>query len=412
MRTLIDIQTLKIFITDTALYQGRPLHEVIIETARQQSMANVVAYRGCAGFGANNLLQAVDLLHLTSEQPLVIEIVDIPSRIKTLFLLLRDLVPEGTLVIQAGQAFFRLPVPITEIMTAPVATVDLDAPLHDVVSLLLHREIKAVPVMNENRILGIITGGDLLSRAQMPLRLDMHGHLPTILRAEHVHSQKFDALKAKDIMTSPAMTLNMRATLDDALATMTSKHVKRLPILTNDGILMGIVSRTDILEAIGQTVTVADHLNVLPPGIKSTAQEILYTNVPVAGPEEPLSSIIKMMVGSFLRLVVIIDAQKTILGIIHDWDILLRAVENNSPAVVTRLIAALTQREKSDDFLDGIASEVMQPLQVTAGLEATLAELIHILVEHKMKRLVITDNQNRLQGVVDRDMILQRLAVP
>jgi len=86
-----------------------------------------------------------------------------------------------------------------------------------------------------------------------------------------------------------------------------------------------------------------------------------------------------------------------------------RVVENDSPAVVARLVTALTQREKVDNFLEGKASDVMQVSLATAGPEATLATLIDILVESEQKRLVIADHQHRLLGVVDRDMLLRRL---
>jgi CBS domain-containing protein len=410
MTTLLDIQILKIFLREGSRHQGQPLYEVIINAAHTQGIAHVAVYRSCAGFGLENLLQSAGFLRTSPpDLPLVMEIVDIASRIDAFLPTLQDLIPEGSIIVQKGQGFFHLPVSISDIMTEAVATVDLDAALPDVVSLLLRREIKAVPVINENRVLGIITGGDLLSRANMPLRLDMQERLPATLRGTQEHSLDLGTLVAKDIMTTPAITLNMKATMDDALSIMVHEHVKRLPVLADNGALAGIVSRTDILKALSRLGAVAAHLDILPPGITTTAQEILYTNVPVAGPDEPLSSILNMLTGSFLRLVVIIDAHKTIMGIIHDGDMLRRVVENDSPAVVARLVTALTQREKVDNFLEGKASDVMQVSLATAGPEATLATLIDILVESEQKRLVIADHQHRLLGVVDRDMLLRRL---
>ena len=163
MTTLLDIQILKIFLREGSRHQGQPLYEVIINAAHTQGIAHVAVYRSCAGFGLENLLQSAGFLRTSPpDLPLVMEIVDIASRIDVFLPTLQDLIPEGSIIVQKGQGFFHLPVSISDIMTEAVATVDLDAALPDVVSLLLRREIKAVPVINENRVLGIITGGDLL----------------------------------------------------------------------------------------------------------------------------------------------------------------------------------------------------------------------------------------------------------
>lgn len=410
MRALIDVKVLKIFVGERDHRKGRPLYEVIVNEARQRGLAGASVHRGFMGFGANNLLHTAKILRLSEDLPVTIEIVDTPSRIAEFLPILDGLLEEGTAVVQDGQAIFHLPLRIRDVMTTNVLTVGLDTPLDDVVSLLLRREVKAVPVMENNRVAGIITGGDLLARAKMPLRLDMHSHVPTELRAEQDHCLEFEGLAAKDIMTNPVLTLNIKATVDDALAIMTSRHIKRLPVTADDGTLLGIVSRTDILAAIGRTAVVAAHLNILPHGIGATAKEVLYTNVPTAGPDEPLPSVVSMMVSSPLRLVIIVDEHKTILGIIHDWDLLQNIARRHSAGVVARLLKALTKREKADDIFNGTAGDVMTKPQLTVSPDATLGEVIQLLVQHKVKRLVVADDQNRLLGIVDRDVILQGLA--
>lgn len=58
---------------------------------------------------------------------------------------------------------------------------------------------------------------------------------------------KAAALTAAELMTRPAITIGPDASVADAARTMHAKHVKRLPVVTHDGRLVGVVSRSDLL---------------------------------------------------------------------------------------------------------------------------------------------------------------------
>jgi CBS-domain-containing membrane protein len=410
MVKLIDVKILKIFVSEAVRHKGAPLYDVIVNEARRRGMAGASVSRGVMGFGASNLLHTAKILRLAEDLPVIVEIVDTPSRIANLLPVVDALVEEGSIVVQDGQAIFHLPMRIRDVMTEQVVTVGTQTPLNEVVELLLRREVKAVPVMEAGRLVGIITGGDLLGRARMPLRLDMHGHVPTNLRHKHNHYIEFEGLRARDIMSAPVTTLNITTTVTDALKMMAARNIKRLPVTSEDGTLMGIVSRTDVLAAIGRTSAVAAHLDVLPAGVHACARDVLYTNVPTAAPDAPLAEVLQLLVASALRRVVIVDADKTILGIIHDWDLLQCFVRQNSPTLVARLLRILTQREAVPTSLEGTAEEVMSREVLTVGPDAPLSEVIQILMDKKVKRLVVADQKGHLLGMVDRDVILKALA--
>lgn len=308
MRKPIDVKILRVFVGEAARHKGRPLYEAIVEEARQRGMAGASVCRGFMGFGAGSLLHTAKILRLAEDLPVIVEIVDTPPRIEAFLPVVDAMVEEGSIVVQDGQAIFHLPLRIRDVMTENVATVDVRTPLTAVVDLLLRREVKAVPVMEGRRIAGIITGGDLLSRARMPLRLDMQGQLPCEQRCEQDAAAGFAGLVAQDIMTSPARTLNIKTDVVDALKIMAGKNIKRLPVTADDGTLLGIVSRTDVLAAIARASSVAGHLEILPPGLNSTARDALFTDVPTARPDTPLNEILEQLVRSPLRRVVIVDA--------------------------------------------------------------------------------------------------------
>jgi len=407
MQKLIDVKILKVFVGEAARHKGAPLYDAIVSEARQRGMAGASVSRGFMGFGASNLLHTAKILRLAEDLPVIVEIVDTPARIADFLPVVDALVEEGSIVVQDGQAIFHLPLRIRDVMTEHVVTVNMDTPLGDVVEMLLRREVKAVPVMDGSRVAGIITGGDLLARARMPLRLDMQGSLPAALLSEHglgVHGF------ARDIMSSPVTTINVRTNVSDALTLMAGQNIKRLPVTADDGSLMGIVSRTDILAAISRTSMVAAHLDILPAGVHATARDVMFTDVPIAGPDAPLSGVLAQLVASPLRRVVVVDEGGRILGIVHDWDLLQRYVRQNSPSLVAKLLGVLTQRETPPSTLEGTAGEVMTADVFSVAPESPLADVIQALVARKVKRLTVADDQGRLLGMVDRDAVLKALA--
>ena len=409
MRKPIDVKILRVFVGEAARHKGRPLYEAIVEEARQRGLAGASVCRGFMGFGAGSLLHTAKILRLAEDLPVIVEIVDTPPRIEAFLPVVDAMVEEGSIVVQDGQAIVHLPLRIRDVMTENVATVDVRTPLPAVVDLLLRREVKAVPVMEGRRIAGIITGGDLLSRARMPLRLDMQGQLPCEQRCEQDAAAGFAGLVAQDIMTSPTRTLNIKTDVVDALKIMAGKNIKRLPVTADDGTLLGIVSRTDVLAAIARASSVAGHLEILPPGLHSTARDALFTDVPTAGPDTPLNEILEQLVRSPLRRVVIVDADRKILGLVHDWDLLRSFVQKESPGLVARLVRALTSQEQGLPALEGTARDVMTTRVITARPDTPLAEVIGVLVEKKIKRIVVADD-GRLLGIVDRDAVLKALA--
>ena len=106
-------------------------------------------------------------------------------------------------------------------------------------------------------VVGIISEGDLLGHppAGSPrawwLRLfnDDTVCLEEIATARH--------LKASDVMTKPVVTVVDQTPVDILATLMRRRRVKRLPVL-QDGKLVGIVSRTDVLEALMRHAEVAD----------------------------------------------------------------------------------------------------------------------------------------------------------
>lgn len=73
---------LRIFIGENDSYEGTPLHEAIVLRARELHLAGATVIRGAMGFGLSSRIHTAKILRLSTDLPLVIEIVDSEQKIE------------------------------------------------------------------------------------------------------------------------------------------------------------------------------------------------------------------------------------------------------------------------------------------------------------------------------------------
>lgn len=133
---------------------------------------------------------------------------------------------------------------IREVMSSPAVTVHQHASAHDAIQLLTRHRITAMPVVDDTgRLVGVISEGDLLDRAALP---DPRAHLiPQPLPS----GPQGDLVS--DRMTREPFTIRPDLDLSQAVRIMTEHLVKSLPVV-EDGLVVGVVSRRDIIESINR----------------------------------------------------------------------------------------------------------------------------------------------------------------
>ncbi len=82
MRALEGEQTLmRIFIGESDRHEHRPLYLALLELFRQHGLAGATVLRGVAGFGADSVVHTANILRLSSDLPIVVEVVDSQDRL-------------------------------------------------------------------------------------------------------------------------------------------------------------------------------------------------------------------------------------------------------------------------------------------------------------------------------------------
>src|SRR5438128_7035324 len=105
MQLAEDGQLLRVFIGESDVWQGEPLYRTIVLKARELGLAGATVLRGPMGFGANSRMHTAKLPELSTDLPIVIEIVDSRERLTSLLPFLVEAVTEGLITIEDVKIF-------------------------------------------------------------------------------------------------------------------------------------------------------------------------------------------------------------------------------------------------------------------------------------------------------------------
>lgn len=145
-----------------------------------------------------------------------------------------------------------------DVMTPNVITVNPETSVQGLAMLLSERAISAAPVVDSSgRMLGIVSEGDLLHRAELGTeRPDERRHswwlehFASGLARDYVKSH---GRAVKDIMTRDVITVVEETNLADVAMLLETNRIKRVPVM-RDGKIVGIVSRANLVRALGATM--------------------------------------------------------------------------------------------------------------------------------------------------------------
>ncbi len=134
---------------------------------------------------------------------------------------------------------------VKDVMSTHVIAVRESAPYKDMAAMLHEQRVSAFPVIDEdNKVIGVVSEADLLTKEAFDGSTP--GALEGMLRRRE--QARASAVTAAELMTKPPVTIGPDAPVTEAARLMYSRRVKRLPVTSDDGTLIGIVSRADVLS--------------------------------------------------------------------------------------------------------------------------------------------------------------------
>ena len=129
---------------------------------------------------------------------------------------------------------------VRDVMSKVVKVVRPDTSMKEVVATMNKFSIGSIVVVQGERPVGIITERDILRRLVEPCLAP-------------------ETLRAREVMTSPVVSISETASIDEAAKLMTKKRIKRL-LVANNGRLVGILTYTDIVTQVPKMLVILEEL--------------------------------------------------------------------------------------------------------------------------------------------------------
>jgi CBS domain-containing protein len=145
---------------------------------------------------------------------------------------------------------------VGDVMQRDPVTIGSDADLESLLRMLREHELPGVPVVDGDRLVGIVTENDLVLRSDdssvhLPHYFELFGGVVFLEPLQHLEDRlhKVFANRVSDMMTADVETIAPDATVHEAARKISRSGHNRLPVVEGDR-LVGVVTRVDALEAL------------------------------------------------------------------------------------------------------------------------------------------------------------------
>ncbi|MCS6771858.1 MAG: DUF190 domain-containing protein [Kiritimatiellae bacterium] len=419
----IPYSVIEIFTSEEARVQGAPVAQRIMEFVRDQKLAaRCIVLRGIAGCYENGEMAAHGIEVLSFNMPLKIEVILPAAEVERILPEIEKLVSDGIVAVRDTHVRLHrvraclLPrhLRVRDAMTPDPYRARPDTPLSEILSAMMRERFGGVPVVDTNlRPVGIVTQGDLIRRAGMPIRRG----LLEAFGPDHVNSllQSLGSMKAADVMSQPVVTVREHETVRVAVDLMIKHKIKRLPVVDSEGRLVGIFSRLDVFRAIQRAAPTTASLQSQKVDVQTirTAGDLIEASVPSVRPDTPLEEVIRLVDTTDVQCAAVVNERGILCGLITDKH-LLEAFAEHKTGLWEYLLDKWPFREvgrRRDDLFKNLrsrtAADIMKAPEATLRAETPVEEAVCLMAEKGIKQIPVVDSAGRFLGMVTRSGLLR-----
>jgi CBS-domain-containing membrane protein len=417
-----------IYINNTDQWHHQSLYLAILELLRREGCAGATVTQGIAGFGASRRINVATLVDVVMDVPLVLTWIDRPERVERVLPRVAEMVTVGLITVEDLQIYqyaanLRTGFPemrVEEVMTRTVTTVHPDSPVIEAVEKLIDKDYTALPVVDtENHVVGMISDTDLLERGDMEMSLSLKKAADPQLVEKLLARVRQSARTVAQVMTPEPVTIGPQASLRDAAHRMSQHKLKRLPVVDTDRRLLGVIGRLDILRtlAAGLLPQAAPPRPIpLHAAHPRTVADVMDTTVPTVAPATPLTEVLALLASTRAKRVIVVEADRRVVGILSDSDLLARMDPEAQPGLLEQLVSRLPLGAASAEARAHIhkargktAADLMTAEVVTVAADTPIQRALALSAETHMKRLPVVDAEGQLLGLVGRTALLSAL---
>lgn len=146
-------------------------------------------------------------------------------------------------------------VKVKDVMTSLVVTLRKDDSVHEAATRLARSDVSGGPVLEDGRVIGVVSEADLIRAVLPPVHVDHGGSILDMLsiltRAQprqHPHGKTVG-----EVMNPIPICIAPDESIWSAALMMERRGVKRLPVVDEEGLLLGIISRADLVKTMARS---------------------------------------------------------------------------------------------------------------------------------------------------------------
>jgi CBS domain-containing protein len=247
----------RIYVSEGDLHRQQPLDAALVAFLRKEGAAGATVLRAIEGFGSSGKIHTLRWVELAERLPVVIEWIERAEQVERLLPRIKEMVKRGLITVEDTEVVLYCAYPVrdvpsalhaADVMSSDVVSVSPTTTVEEVVKLMLGKGYRALPVVEASRPIGMITNSDLLKRGGVAMRLELLRALDTPELHAELARLAHGAKSAADVMTAGPVTVPSSAPLTQVAEVISLRRLKRLPVVDQQGALVGLVSRLDILR--------------------------------------------------------------------------------------------------------------------------------------------------------------------
>ena len=147
-----------------------------------------------------------------------------------------------------------------DVMVRDVVTVRPDTDVAEAIKLLAEHDVSALPVLDvEGNLVGVLSEADLIHRAEIGTEKQRPWWLEAVTGGSTLAEEfaKSHGKKVEEVMTDGVISVSEETPLSEIAALFERKRIKRVPVV-KDGNLVGIVSRSNLIQALASGIGPVD----------------------------------------------------------------------------------------------------------------------------------------------------------
>ena len=213
-------------------------------------------------------------------------------------------------------------------------------------------------------------------------------------------------LTVGEIMTKGVVSVLPETPVAEVLDKIVNGGLRAIPVVDSGGRVLGTINEEDLLTRAGLELPAPVRAEVAALGLGEaetpgarTAREVMHAGMPSVIPETTVSDAAAQMADGNLKRLAVVDESARMIGIVSRSDILKTVID------------ALEEAEASARPRVNLATTVeasMQPIGVSVGLDAPLADVLDHIMESRSRYVVVTDAQGKVAGIITEGDILKR----